>query len=328
MPFSFNASGNIEKTKSMTKTNGTFTKTSTPIVPEWASSLTQGVAGRVGGLVGQDPQGLVAPAHSLETQAAGDAAGLGGYDFNYDAAADLTRGAARTSWLDPYMSADTPFASGGKAYNYVGAYLNPYMDQVVDASAADFDSQAGQVRARQALDLAGSGAFGGSGAALTQSLTEGELSRARAATLSELRSHGYETALSAAAGDAGRATQARISNAEIALQDRGQKVGFGLQGQQQQLQAANQLYQLSNAHENNARANIASQAGVGGALREIDNAGRNAGVTSTQQLVAMLSGLPINLFVGQAEQGASSETIDKRETKVGASAGFTAGPKG
>ena len=325
MSFSFNASGSVEKTKSTTNTNGTFNKTSTPIVPEWASSLTQGVAGRVGGLLGQDPQGYVQPSNPLETQAAGSAAGLRNYDFNYDGAADLTRGAAKTSWLDPYMSADAPFSSGGKAYDYVGKYLNPYLDQVVGATAADLDNQAGQVRAQQALDLAGSGAFGGSGAALTQSMTEGELARARASSLSGLRSRGYETALNAAAGDAERATQARISNAQIALQDRGQKAGFGFQGQQQQLQAANQLYQLSNAHEANARDNIATQAGIGGTLRGIDNAARNAPVTSTQQLVAMLSGLPINLFVGQNEQSVSSETVDKKETTVGAKAGFTAG---
>ena len=320
-PFSFTASGNVEKTNSTTKTNGTFNKTNTPIVPEWASSLTQGVAGRVGGLLGQDPQGYVAPANPLETQAAGAAAGLRNYDFNYDGAADLTRGAAKTAWVDPYMNAPTPFSSGGKAYDYVGNYLNPYLDQVVDATAAEFDNQAGQVRAQQALDLAGSGAFGGSGAALTQSMTEGELARARASSLSGLRSRGYETALNAASGDAERATQARISNAQVALQDRGQKVGFGFQGQQQQLQAANQLYQLSNAHEANARDNIGAQAGIGGTLRGIDNAARNAPVTSTQQLVAMLSGLPINLFVGQNEQGVSSETVDKKETTVGAKAG-------
>ncbi|WP_293907468.1 hypothetical protein [Phenylobacterium sp.] len=318
----FTFSADAQKTKSTTNSSGTFNNTTTPIVPEWASSLTQGVAGRVGGLLSGDPQSLIAPVQGLQSQAAAGAANLTGMDFNYDGAADLTRGAARTSWLDPHMSADTPFASGGKAYDYVDRYLNPYLNQVVDSSSADLDAHAGQVRAQQSLDLAGAGAFGGSGAALTQSLTEGELARARASTLSGLRSQAYNTALGAAGGDADRATQARIANAQTALQDRAQKVGFGFQGQQQQLQAANQLYQLSNAHDENLRGNIATQAGIGAALRGVDTETRQAPVTSTQQIVAMLSGLPINLFVGQNEQGTSSQTVKTSATKVGGGVEF------
>src|SRR5204863_7838261 len=122
---------------------------------------------------------LIAPADPLQTRAGESAAGLTGTPWNYDAAADLTRGAANTTWLDPYMSADTPFASGGKAYDYIDRYQNPFLHEVVDTSAADLDARAGQVRAQQSLDLAGSGAFGGSGAALTQSMSEGESARAR-----------------------------------------------------------------------------------------------------------------------------------------------------
>lgn len=315
--FGFNVGADVKK--STTSSTGTFNTTTTPIVPDWASSLTQGVAGRVGDLVGQDPASLVAPVHPLQQLAADQASGLGHVNFNYDAAADLTRGAANTSWLQPYMNADTPFASGGKAYNYVNQYLNPYLNQVVDSTGADMDAQAGQVRAQQSLDLAGSGAFGGSGAALTQSMTEGELARARASTLGGLRSHAYDAALGAAAGDADRATQARINNAQLALQDRGQKVGFGFQGQQQQLQAGNQLAQLSSGMEANTRADVATQAGLGGTLRDIDQQQVQAPVTSTQQLVAMLSGLPINLFVGQNQQGTSSQNSTTKSTGLSAS---------
>jgi hypothetical protein len=317
-----------DTSKSTTNSTGTFNTTTTPIVPDWASSLTQGVAGRVGGLVGQDPNAQIAPLHPLQQQAANQAAGLGNVGFNYDAAADLTRGASNTSWLQPYMNADTPFASGGKASNYVNQYLNPYLNQVVDSTGADMDAQAGQVRAQQSLDLARSGAFGGSGAALTQSMTEGELARARASALGGLRSHAYDTALGAAAGDADRATQARINNAQLALQDRGQKVGFGFQGQQQQLQAGNQLAQLSNGMEENTRANIGAQAGIGGTLRDVNQQQLQAPVTSTQQLVAMLNGLPINLFVGQNQQGTSSQNSTTKTTgmNVGLTLPLSGGP--
>src|SRR5690349_13121528 len=85
-------------------TSGTFDKTRTPIVPDWANNLTQGVAGRVGSLLNLDPYSLVAPAQGLQTQAGDAASRLSGSPWNYDGAADLTRGAANTSWVDGYMN--------------------------------------------------------------------------------------------------------------------------------------------------------------------------------------------------------------------------------
>ena len=283
--FGFTLGGSAEKSKTTTNGAKTFTNTTTRNVPQWGADLVQKGAARVDSFVDMDPEAQAAPANPLLTGAAKSAADLSG------------RAATDPAWLKPYMTADTPFASGGKAYDFVDRYLNPYLKDVVDASAADFDSQAGKVRAQQSLDLAGSGAFGGSGAALTQSMTEGELSRSRASTLSGLRSRAYDTAVGAAAGDADRATQARISNAQMRLQDQGQKVGFGFQDQQHQLAA-----------QENARANIATQAGLGQTLRGIDQDLRGARATNAQQVVALLSGLPLDLFSGTTVQGASTET--------------------
>lgn len=322
---SFGFGGDYNNQTTRTNSTGTFNSTRTPIVPEWASSLTQHVAGRVGDLLNLDPQSLVAPTQGLQSLAGARAGSLSGSPWNFDGAADLTRGAANTSWLDGHMGAPTPFASGGKAHDYMGNYLNPYLHDVVDATSADLDAHEGQVRAQQALDLAGSGAFGGSGAALTQSLTEGELARARASSLSGLRAQGYNTALGAAAGDAERASQARIANAQTALQDRAQKVGFGFQGQQQQLAAGAQLADLSSAYDATQRGDIAAQAGLGDTFRGIDQQQRQAPVTSTQQIVAMLSGLPISLFVGENQQGTSTQNSTQNTSgfKLSGSAGFT-----
>lgn len=320
--FPFSLNGSAEKSKSTTTSSGGYATTTTPLAPDWALAPTRQTAGRIGDLLNLDPAGLVAPADPLQGQAAEGARGLRDYGFNYDAAADLTRGAANTSWLDRYMSADTPFVSGGKASDYLDRYLNPYLSQVADAGAADFDAHAGRVRAQQALDLAGSGAFGGSGAALTQSLTEGELSRARASTLSSLRADGYKTALNAAAGDAERATQARLSNAQLAQQAHAQKVAFGFQAQQQQLQAANQLTALSNAYDDNLRSNVATQASVGAALRGIEGETRAAPMASTAQIVAMLNGLPIELFTGKTEAGQKQDTSTTVGSKVSLQAGL------
>lgn len=274
--------GSTSKTKSTSNTN--TSSTTTPILPEWAPSLAQGVASRISGLLGQDPNSQVAPAHELQTRAAAGAGAL--------------NSAASPDWLKSAMSADTPFASGGKAYDFVDRYMNPYLKDVVDTTAADFDANAGQVRAQQALDLAGSGAFGGSGAALTQSMTEGELARGRASTLAGLRSRGYETALGAAAGDADRATQARTANVQAALQDRAQKAGFTFQA------------------DENQRANIAAQATQGQVTHDQDQRQRQASVENAQQLVALLNGLPIGLFTGEQKTGNENRVGTERRTEL------------
>lgn len=286
------------------KTSTTHSQsTTTPIVPEWARSLTQSAAGQIGALMGRDPYADVAGIDPLQGRAARGAAALG--QWPTAKAVGLPESPDDTSWLAPYMAAGTPFASGGKAYDFVDRYLDPYLGQVVDATAADFDANAGRVRAQQALDLAGSGAFGGSGAAITQSMTEGELARGRASTLSGLRSRAFEQALAAAGGDADRATQARIANAQTALQDRAQKTGLGQQAQAQMLAA-----------DANRRANVASQADLGAAMRAVEQARLSAPVTSTQQIVAMLAGLPIGLFTGEQRVGTETGT-EKSKTKGG-----------
>lgn len=300
MTFGFSLSGNASKSKTTTNSVTNSSGTTTPIVPKWGEDVVRRGAERVNSLFDQSAQARVAPSNPLLDQAAKAGGGL------------PTGGGADTAWLKPFMEADTPFTSGGKAHNYIDAYLNPYLKEVVDSSAADLDANAGQVRAQQALELAGSGAFGGSGAALARSLTEGELLRGRASTLSGLRSRAFETALGAAAGDADRATQARISNAQLKLQDQGQKAGFGFQAQQATL-----------AGNADARANIAAQAELGGTLRGIDAEQRNAEATNASQIVAMLSGLPINLFTGQSQQ--QTQTFD--ETKKGKEVGVSAGVK-
>lgn len=295
-------------------------------MPDWATQPIQTGAQRVGDLFNINPYDTVAPGHSLQTRAEYDTADLGGYDGNFGMATDLTRNASDMGWLQPQMSAATPFASGGKAYDYVDRYMNPYLRDVVDSSAADFDANAGQVRAQQALDLAGSGAFGGSGAALTQSMTEGELARGRASTLSGLRSRGFETALSAAAGDADRATQARIANAQTALQDRAQKVGFGFQSRDMQMRAGDQLAGIASGLDANRRANLAARAQMGDALRGIENEQRQAPLKTAEQITAMLSGLPLGLFQGKNEQGVSAENSVVKET--GKSIGVSVGKGG
>jgi len=276
--------GSHTDSSSTSTTNGT--STTTPNVPQWASDLTQNVAGRVGGLVDTDPQSLVAPANYWQDLAANNAASLSGSPWNFDAAADLTRSVGQ---------ADTPSISA-----HIGEFLNPYLNGVVNSTAADLDANAGKVRAQQALDLARSGAFGGSGAALTQSATEGELARARATTLSGLKSQAYGQAVSAATA------QAQLQQQQLA----------------QRLGAASQLAGLSTAYDANQRGNIAAQQAVGDDLRGVSQAQDQAPFTSTQQIVAMLQGLPIGLFTGSTTNATQNTQAKGTNSSVSAGASF------
>jgi len=275
------------KTNTSGSSNTTTSSTTTPVVPDWASSLTQNVSGRVGSLLDNNPQSLVAPPDPLQNLAAGNATNLSGTPWDYDAAEQLSGAVANT---------DTPNIA-----DYIGRFMDPYLKNVVNATSADLDANDGRVRAQQALDLAGSGAFGGSGAALTQSATEGELARARATTLGTLRSQGYAQALG------GATSQAQLQQ----------------QQENQRLAAAQQMANIAGQYGANQRANIATQTATGDDLRNVAQQQAQAPVTSTAQIVAMLSGLPINLFTGQTSDG-TSNTMQKGQV-TGVNASFDSG---
>jgi hypothetical protein len=96
----------------------------------------------------------------------------------------------------------------------LGKYMSPYTGQVVDAALSDYDFGAGQTRSNQALDEARSGAFGGSGAAIGRSLTEGELARGRGSLSANLRDQGFTRGAGLSAQDAGFRNDASRFNAD------------------------------------------------------------------------------------------------------------------
>jgi hypothetical protein len=234
-----------------------FDKTTTPIVPDWLQQPTQDLVTQNMALGARDPSSYVAGSNPLLDQAQAGAGGLTGTPWAYDASTDLARGVSNTSWADPFVNGDG--GAGAKGSSYIQDYMNPYQKQVVDATSADLTQNEGKVRAQQSLDLARNGAFGGSGAALTRSGTEGELARARASSIGGILSHGFDTAVAAGQGDAGRY-----------LQDQGQRFGFGIDAGNQRLAAGGQIAQNANDYGANLRANVGVQQGVGDAARGVE----------------------------------------------------------
>jgi hypothetical protein len=313
------------KSKSSSVTNTSSRSTTTPLVPGWASTAVQGAAERLNGLFGMDPVGFTPGANSLQTQAAGDAAGLTGSPWNFDRAADITRQAADTSWITPYLQAGpAPKVGGEGLLDNLQAYMSPYSKDVVDTALADYDFGAGQTRAQQDLDLAGAGAFGGSGAALTRAATEDAILRGRASTSANLRDQAFSRATSLSNLDADRRQQAQALNADLSLRDSAQKVGWGLAAGDQRLRAADQLGSLSSEFDANRRANVATQAQMGDALRQIDQQRAQAPIMHAQQLVAMLNGLPFNLFTGQQTESSGTESNKSKNSSLSFEVGKTA----
>ncbi|MEH6677512.1 hypothetical protein [Phenylobacterium sp.] len=282
------------KKKTKTSSSTTERATVTPTNPQWVTDDVQGLSARVGQLGQVDPYSLVAPLNGLEQQAMRGAAGLNGYGFAYDEAADWVRGVA---------AQQAPSVQSASLLDGIEAYYNPYRNQVVDAATADFDAAAGRTRASQALDLAGQGAFGGSGAALTRSLTEGELARARNAQVSNLLAGMFNTSAGLASQDADRRQQASTQNAQLAAQNAALR-----------LQAANSLTGLAGSRAASDRDDVATQAAIGAQARSVDQAYRMAPYTALNSQADIMAKLPLELFRGSTTEGTSSTQGTRTDT--------------
>lgn len=280
------------KTKASSSGTEDYSKTSTPNVPDWFTQPTQSLVGRLNTLGATDPASLVSGIDPLQAQAAAGAS-------------ELTTGNA--AWMDKLMNKPAPVVSAESVLTNLESYYNPFREEVTDKAMADFDANAGRTRAMQDLDLAGSGAFGGSGAAITKSLTEGEMSRARSSELAGMLSDMFNTSTGLSNADAGRRQSASEATANLDMQARAQKAALGF------------------GREENARANIATQAGLGGTLRDIDTEQKQAPFNLQDWLTQNLAGLNPALFTGQSETGSSKTTGKSKGTSLSAEAGFKYG---
>jgi hypothetical protein len=297
--------------KKKTKQVTSQTTTSTPTNPEWVTQPFQQLSGQIGGLSQADPKSFVAPTSELQRQAFSGAGGLSTSPA-YDDAMSLFRGVGGAG---ANTAATSTFggATAGPAQTYGGtrlgsaqtarseslldnlsAYMSPYTQNVVDSALADFDQGAGMQTAQANLDLAKSGAFGGSGAAITKSMLADNLTRGRASTSAGLRDQAFTRGAQLSGDDANRRQQAGLANQGALNQFALSQAGFDQQtglantdalNQRSALQAGlNQQAGLFNADAQNtgARFNagqqdnmLARQLAAGGALT--DAAGARSG---------------------------------------------------
>lgn len=281
---------------------GTSTSTATPTNPAWVTNGAQSLYSTAQNLAGQTPSSYVAPANSLQNTAATTAGNMNGDYWNFNQDADLTRALSRQA---------APTTTGVQASTYLPSEMNPYESQVINPALASFDNQAGQTQAQQALQMAQSGAFGGSGAAVDQSLTNGQLALARGQLQSGLLNQGYTTALGAAENDANNQQGANNLNAQLSEQQ-----------QAQRLADAENLGNLSQQQTNTEATTANTQNAVGTTLQNISQAQAAAPLDLQSWLAQIFGGSLPQLFQGGTQNTNQSQSGTQSGNSSGTSFGF------
>jgi hypothetical protein len=300
--------------KTRTSSQSTSTATRTPTNPEWVTSGLQGLGGKIMGLADQDPRSFVAGPSALQSQVFGDAAKLT-TSPRFNQAGDIfnrVAGAGANTYEAQGYDAERFNASS--LLEGLDKYMSPYTGDVVNTALADYDFGAGETRANQALDEARSGAFGGSGAAITRALTEDSLTRGRGALSAGLRDTAFTRGAGLSATDAGFRNQAAAANAAAA----NQAAAFRAQAANEagrfnagametalarQLSAGGALGSLGAQEGADTRANVALQGQMGAEQRAISQALAGAPISVLQALAGTYSGLPLNLLSGETMTG-------------------------
>ena len=181
---------------------------------------------------------------SADVGTLGDAqrAGYTGYDAPTLGPAETWQGQGYDAALvgnvaDEYLAGDIERADAASLLDNFDAYMNPYLEDVVDTSLADYDVYADRLRAQQEATAAKNRAFGGSANAFAESALGADLTRGRAATSAGLRSDAFRQAAELSDLDAGRrqetsalnaqmANQRDLQRAQMALEARGLDAGF------------------------------------------------------------------------------------------------------
>jgi hypothetical protein len=307
MSFTFGGSASKSSGTSSNTSNVVTHSTTTPDVPTWLQDQTKAQSANIARLGSLDPSSLVAGANPLQTQAgnfAGSLTGTGNQNA-LDAVKGLDLGVAGNA---------APTVRSQSAAAGLSKWYNPFQQNVIDTSAADFDHNAAMQHAQRTLDEAHSGAFGGSGAAIATTMGDDNSDRARASLLAGLRTTGFNDAASNSQQDAARAQSASADNANLAMQQ-----------QAQQLTAGQNIIANNNGNDANNRANLDAMFATGAGLHAIDQAKLSAPLDLQAWANSQFGTLPSNLFVGQTSDGTQTGVSSGKTsgTNLGVNASFT-----
>jgi len=266
-------------------------------------------------------------------------AGLGAAgEMGYLPAAVGARTVAGTSYQAPTISGVSPISAqnvqaGQLGQTSLSPYMNPYISNVINQSAADLARQEAMQQNVIGAQATRAGAFGGSREAVQRAATSGEYQRNLANLSANLRQAGFTQAQQAAQQDIAGAMQAALANQAAGLQA---QTTTGQQSLQSQLanQAALQQAGQFGASQAQSAAMANQQAALQAAL-----ANQQAGLAGSQQRLAAGSQLAnianLGFGMGQtvqqnlAQQGMQQQALQQAliDAARGQYAGYTGAPQ-
>lgn len=295
-------------TTTSTGTTGTGTGSTTQMPVGTESSLSNWVGPYVTNMLGkgqalasmpyQAYEGpLTAGPSALQTQAF---QGLAGLTVPTGIGAAEQQAAQLGQQMGALSYKPTTFTSQTFTPQAAQQYMNPYLQAALNPQIEEARRQADIQRVQQAGRLTKAGAYGGS----RQAIMESELARNLQQNLANITGQGYSTAYQQAQ-QAFEADQARRAAAQAATESSRQfGAGYGLQGLQGALQAAQQRAGLAQAGQAAGLQNLQAQLGAGSLQRGITGEGiaaqkaqfeeeRDFPYKQVQYQQSLLQGLPL-----------------------------------
>ena len=221
-------------------------------------------------------------------------AATGGFNpvQGYQDAAGMT---ARVGNAGPNVVGNTALADGveidpvskaraTQGYKYADPYENRYIDNVVNTTLANYDENAGRLRAQEAAAAAGNNAFGGSRYGVQRAITEENLARERASQEANLRYSAQDRAFGFGMQDAGQANQVSIANAQAANARAQAQAQLEMTKQLANMQAENNMGQFNAGQADNWRNRQLASAGQLASIGTTAAANERADLTALAQL--------------------------------------------
>ena len=113
----------------------------------------------------------------------------------------MRRGLGSLGEAKTFFGPAAQYVSGGRGMydpsQYVSAYMNPYIDNVIKETEKDIERQGVSARQRAAGQAVGAGAFGGSRQGIQAAEVERAIQDAKTKASTDLRAKGYQSALDA-----------------------------------------------------------------------------------------------------------------------------------
>lgn len=341
-------SGGSKTTNQITNSSSNFN--TTPIVPGFAQGPVENYMGQVGGLISKnwtDPNFLKTPTNGLLDTASSNAMGLpnGQAELGASNALAVTAGTSKAPTIAPVKDLTTGAgigttnATASSLLEGLDDYFNPYQQRVIDTTLANADLESAKQMNALRASQARSAAFGGSRDALAITDLAATQERQRAKIEADLQAAGFDKATAMSLADAqmrtqtsqfnaGQANQAAIAAANISAEnERANKAAaearalqealFGNQALDRALSAAGLLTNNATAGSSIANNNVATQAGLGKTLWDIDSANNRSEVEGLEAIQGLLDPSLWSPFVGQNVSGTENSSMYGKEKKSG-----------